>query len=90
MFVKELSVNIDYLKRWLAPALNSGDQNGKKNLREFAQTILAGIQYYRERIVEFAPRNPEQFLEAIKSLELDVHCVLSQAVPHDTASIELS
>ncbi|HXK27571.1 MAG TPA: hypothetical protein VJ646_04875 [Candidatus Binatia bacterium] len=90
MFVKELSVNIDYLKQWLAPALNSGDQNGRKNVREFAQTVLAGIQYYGERIVEFAPRNPERFLEAIKSLEIEVHRVLSQAVPHDTASNELS
>jgi hypothetical protein len=90
MFVQELSINIDYLKQWLAPALNTGDQNGRKNFREFAQTILAGIQYYRERIAEFAPRNPERFLEAIKSLELEVHRVLSQAVPHDTASMELS
>jgi hypothetical protein len=90
MFVQELSINIDYLKQWLAPALNTGDQNGRKNFREFAQTILAGIQYYRERIAEFAPRNPERFLEAIKSLDLEVHRVLSQAVPHDTASMELS
>ena len=90
MFVKELSINIDYLKQWLAPALDTGDQNGRKYFREFAQTILAGIQYYSGRIVEFAPRSPERFLEAIKSLELEVQRVLSQAIQHDTASNELS
>ena len=90
MFVKELSVNIDYMKQWLAPALDTGDQNGRKYFREFAQTILAGIKYYGERIVEFAPRNPKRFLEAIKSLELEVHRILSQAIQHDTASNELS
>ncbi|MDP2602039.1 MAG: hypothetical protein Q8S00_05540 [Deltaproteobacteria bacterium] len=90
MFVQELSVNIDYMRQWIAPTLNNGDQNARKNFREFAQTILAGIQYYGERIVDFAPRNPERFLEAIKSLEIEVHRVLAQAVPHDTASMELS
>ena len=90
MFVQELSLNIDYLKEWLAPVLSNGDQNGRKNFREFAQTMLAGIQYYRERIVEFTPRCPERFIEAIKSLELDVHYVLSQTIQLDTAAVALS
>jgi hypothetical protein len=90
MFLQELSINIDYLKQWIVPALNTGDQNGRKNFSEFAQTILAGIQYYGERIVEFAPRNPERFFETIKSLELEVRRLLSQVLPHDTSSMELS
>ena len=70
MFIQELGVNINYLQHWLAPAANNGDQNAKKSFREFAQTLLGGIQYYRERVTQLSLRNPERFLEHLQSLEV--------------------
>jgi hypothetical protein len=76
MFIQELGVNIDYLKHWLAPVANNGDQGARKAFDEFAQTLLAGIQYYRERVGELADRNPRQFDQQLESLELNLRSTI--------------
>ena len=80
MFIQELRVNIDYLQHWLAPVANNGDANATKNACEFAQTLLAGIQYYRERVAEIAPPNPEQFLEQMESSERDLLHLMNETL----------
>jgi len=82
MFVNELAVNIDYLKRWIVPAANKGGPPAQKSVREFVQNLLAGIRYYRENITDFAPRSPDRFLEHLKSLEADLHQVTIQDEVH--------
>jgi hypothetical protein len=82
MFVNELEVNIDYLKRWIVPAANKGGPPAQKNFREFGQNLHAGIEYYQEKIAQFAPRHPDRFLEQLKSLEAELHHVMVQEKFH--------
>jgi hypothetical protein len=82
MFINELAVNIDYLKRWIVPAANKGGPPAQKSFREFAQNLLAGIQYYQEKITQFAPRHPDRFLEQLKTLEGELHHVMVQEKFH--------
>lgn len=79
MFIQELEINIDYLRDWLAPAAENGDQKAKKHFHEFAQTLLVGIQYYRERLPEVSPLNTRRFLEQITALELALRHVVNRA-----------
>ena len=79
MFIRELAINIDYLRDWLTPAAKNGDQKAKKSFNEFAQTLLAGIQYYRERLAEVSPLNTRRFQEQTTALELELRHAVNRA-----------
>lgn len=65
MFINELNLYIDYLKKEIAK--NAGPVNGRQNksLTQFKSNLLAGIEYYR-RLVIFMIRETDEYREAFK------------------------
>jgi hypothetical protein len=48
MFIKEVTIYIDYLKNRLALRLNASNPKDKKTLDSFRENLSEGIRYYKE------------------------------------------
>jgi len=76
MFVNEINLNIKYYKEMLAEAGKNTDLSVKMD--EFKANLLKGIQYYREKIVEFINENnllPQEFLNDLSKTEMELAAI---------------
>ncbi len=76
MFIKELSLNIAYLKEQLQE-LTSANEKAIRELRTFGDNLLAGIAYYRKRTSEFIKQRSDIFTEALNHYEEEVQSLLA-------------
>lgn len=77
MFIKELKLNIDFLKEKVAE-LQNGDTKVVKDILAFSKQLLTGINYYRsisEKIEE-----SDSFNEQISHLEAEVKSICNHLV----------
>lgn len=76
MFIKELSLNIAYLKEQLQE-LTSANEKAIRELRTFGDNLLAGIEYYRKRASDFVKQRSDIFTEALNRYEEEVQSLLT-------------
>jgi len=76
MFIKELSLNIAYLKEQLQE-LTSANEKAIRELRTFGDNLLAGIAYYRKRASDFIKQRSDIFTEALNQCEEEVQSLLA-------------
>jgi len=67
MFIQELGINIEYLKKRLAP-----DAGAQKSFHEFTETLRGGIQYYRERLAQLVQEGADKFHQQLDSLAAEL------------------
>ena len=68
MFIKELTLNIDYMMGQIRDV----KVNSEKVIREitsFGNQLLSGIQYYRDRSEKILKQSKETFLHQLDSCE---------------------
>ncbi len=68
MFIKELNLNIDYLREQVQEA-PSGNEKIFKEMASFGKHLMDGIGYYRDRAEDIVRRGRESFLEQLKNGE---------------------
>jgi hypothetical protein len=66
MFIKELSITLDYLKTEFEKFSMDLMNNGPKYFREFKDNLSSGIEYYRKLAEQFVEEKRESFLEDLK------------------------
>jgi len=66
MFIKELSINLEYLKSEFEKFSMDLMNNGPKYFREFKDNLSSGIEYYRKLAEQFVEEKRESFLEDLK------------------------
>lgn len=72
MFIKELSLNIDYYFRLIDENRRSFSEQTEKLLRTFKENLLGGISYYRKMIPEIIEETEavkEEMLQSLIKLE---------------------
>ena len=76
MFIKELSLNIAYLKEQLEE-LATANEKTIRELRTFGDNLLAGIIYYRKRASDFIKESSDTFLEALNRYETELQTLVT-------------
>jgi hypothetical protein len=76
MFIKELILNVEYLKEQ-ALNLQETDTKTAKDLLDFSKNLLDGISYYRE-LATSLPRDTARFEEELTSCEREIHGLVSR------------
>jgi hypothetical protein len=69
MFIKELMLNVDYLKEQAAD-LKKEDSKKAKDILDFSKQLLTGIEYYRAMATQISPN--EQFKHQLSALEMEI------------------
>ncbi len=67
MFIKEMSLNIEFLRNEIEKFRLELTTNGAKYFQEFKENLLSGIDYYRKTAEEFMETNRTRFLEDLKT-----------------------
>jgi hypothetical protein len=80
MFIKELSLNIAYLREQLQQ-LTSANEKTIRVLRAFGDNLLAGIAYYRKRSSDFIKQRADIFNEALNRCEAEVESLVAYKLP---------
>ena len=76
MFIKELSLNIAYLKEQLEE-LATANEKTIRELRTFGDNLLAGIIYYRKTASDFIKESSDTFLEALNRYETELQTLVT-------------
>ena len=76
MFIKELSLNIAYLKEQLEE-LATANEKTIRELRTFGDNLLAGIIYYRKRASDFIKESSDTFSEALNRYETELQTLVT-------------
>jgi hypothetical protein len=66
MFIKEMSLNIEFLKDEIEKFKLELTSNGAKYFQEFKENLLKGIDYYRKTAEKFVETKRTRFLEDLK------------------------
>ncbi len=66
MFIKEMSLNIEFLKKELEKFKLELTTNAPKYFQEFKENLLSGIDYYRKMAEEFVETKRARFLEDLR------------------------
>jgi hypothetical protein len=66
MFIKEMSLNIEYLRNEIEKFKLELTTNGASYFQEFKENLLKGIDYYRRTAEEFMESRRAKFLEDLK------------------------
>ena len=66
MFIKEMSLNIEFLRVEIEKFKLELTTNGAKYFQEFKENLLKGIDYYRKTAEEFVETKRTRFLEDLK------------------------
>jgi hypothetical protein len=74
MFIKELKLNIDYLKEQSLEAIAT-DVKKTKGVFDFARQLLTGIEYYRSISAEISRK--DEFNNQLNNLESEIHSISS-------------
>ncbi len=72
MFIKELSMYVDYLKKDIAKSLESMNEQKIKYFTEFKNNLLDGIEYYRKLFPQMMEESVEYRTKMLNDLE-DCH-----------------
>ena len=67
MFIKEMSLNIEFLRVEIEKFKLELTTNGAKYFQEFKENLLSGIDYYRKTAEEFVETKRTRFLEDLKA-----------------------
>lgn len=67
MFIKELSINLEYLKAEFEKFSLDLMSTGPKYFKEFRDNLSNGIEYYRKLAEQFVEEKRERFLEDLKN-----------------------
>ncbi len=67
MFIKEMSLNIEFLRKEIEKFKLELTTNGSKYFQEFRQNLLNGIEYYRKTAEKFVETKRTKFLEDLKT-----------------------
>ncbi|MGD8353214.1 MAG: hypothetical protein PVJ01_03535 [Pseudomonadota bacterium] len=67
MFIKEMSLNIEFLRNEIEKFKLELTSNGAKYFQEFKENLLKGIDYYRKTAEEFVETKRSRFLEDLKT-----------------------
>ena len=67
MFIKEMSLNIEFLKNEIEKFKLELTSNGAKYFQEFKENLLKGIDYYRKTAEKFVETKRTRFLEDLKA-----------------------
>lgn len=76
MFIKELSLNIAYLKEQLQE-LAAANEKTIRELRTFGDNLLLGIGYYKKRASDFIKQSSDAFVETLNQYEVEVQSLLT-------------
>ena len=68
MFIRELSLYLDYLGKELEKYSLDLSSRAPKYFREFKENLLSGIDYYRSRAEHFIDEKRSRFLDDLRSL----------------------
>ncbi len=85
MFVKELSLYVDYLRRELQETSEGLINKTAKCLQDVKQNLNAGIEHYRNIAEQFGQEQKEKFLNDLEALFEEIEKIL----PESTANISL-
>ncbi len=69
MFVKELSLYIDYFQKKMQESLDENSQSVEKVLTDFYENLLSGIEYYRRILPDFSEESEKVRARIQKDLE---------------------
>lgn len=69
MFIKELRMYVDYLKKDIQKSLGCVNEQKAKYLTEFKDNLLVGIEYYRKLFPKMAQESEETRSKMLKELE---------------------
>jgi hypothetical protein len=75
MFVKELRLNIDYLREQIEE-IASWNEKHVKEITSFGNELMKGIEYYRRKVHEILKKEHERFLEDLRQCEDNVKLLL--------------
>ena len=67
MFIKEMSLNIEFLRSEIEKFKLELTTNGAKYFLEFKENLISGIDYYRKTAEEFVETKRTRFLEDLKA-----------------------
>ena len=67
MFIKEMSLNIEFLRVEIEKFKLELTTNGAKYFQEFKENLLTGIDYYRKTAEDFVETKRTRFLEDLKT-----------------------
>jgi hypothetical protein len=67
MFIKEMSLNIEFLRSEIEKFKLDLTNNGAKYFQEFKENLISGIDYYRKMAEEFVETKRTRFLEDLKA-----------------------
>ena len=75
MFINELNLYVEYLKKDISKNLNTLSEKKLKQFQSFKTNLLSGINYYRE-LIPSIKNESEQFLnkmkEELKAIEISL------------------
>lgn len=77
MFLRELALNIDYMRNELKKASEGLSEMTTRRLDRYKENIAAGIEHYRQLAEEFSAEQQERFLEELKVLHDDLDDLFS-------------
>jgi hypothetical protein len=75
MFIKELKLNVDYLKEQSSSLIRT-DTKRTKDMLDFAKQLLTGIEYYRS--ISDTISNRDKFNLQLNELESEIRNISSQ------------
>lgn len=75
MFIKELDLNIDYLREQIQE-IRSWNEKLLKDITSFGNELLKGIEYYRQRVDVILQKGKDRFLEDLGQYEDNVKALL--------------
>jgi hypothetical protein len=79
MFLRELALNIDYLRSELAKEEIGISSNPPSFFREFVDNLLEGVEYYRRHAGHLAGASPDRFLAELEALQRETEDLLAPA-----------
>ncbi len=68
MFIRELAIYVDHLRKELEKYSLDLSSRAPKYFREFKENLLCGIEYYRSRAEHFIDEKRHRFLDDLRSL----------------------
>lgn len=80
MFIKELHLNVDYLKERIAK-ISKGNEKLLKEVHNFAAQLLTGIGYYRDLAEDIVRKGKSDFLEQLERFERIIGETLPNSIP---------
>ena len=87
MFIKELKLNVDYLREQ-ASELKPDDKKQMKDALDFGKQLLSGIEYYRSMSDKIS--QTERFNIQLNDLETEVNAISNEVLNRVSGSLILS